>query len=94
MTLANLKSIARALGMTLRCRDGEYRVTFATGTPARLEAVAYYTDCREDAEGTMRDMFRRNLINREFDIPHGAIAQSVEIEPVGTYADMLSGNFE
>ncbi|WP_266156792.1 hypothetical protein [Dyella silvatica] len=43
-------------GMTLRCTDGEYRVTFKGWPRERAEAVAHYTDDIDDAVNTGRVM--------------------------------------
>lgn len=52
-TIAAIKAIP---GMTARCVDGEYRVTFTEGSNATREAMAYYTDDAQDAIGTARAM--------------------------------------
>lgn len=52
-TLAQLKAEAKTLGMTVRKKDGEYRVSWPHD-----EASAYYTDDADDALGTMRIMHR------------------------------------
>ena len=54
MTDAQLKQALRAIGFSLRKRDGEYRVNFTGGG----EATAYYTDDRADALDTARAMDR------------------------------------
>jgi len=69
LTVAKFKRIARTLGMTARKRDGEWRITFATGTPARLEAVAYYTDDMLDAFNTMRAMYVQNATHARPEFP-------------------------
>ena len=45
MTLKDAKAKLAFVNVTLRKRDGEYRVNFKDGK----EATAYYTDCLEDA---------------------------------------------
>jgi hypothetical protein len=45
MTLHDAATLLRAYGMTLKCRDGEYRVNYRGGS----EVTAYYTDDRHDA---------------------------------------------
>ncbi len=53
---AQLFRAVRALGMTIRKRDREYRVTYV-GIPAdRAEAVACYTNDRRDALDTAHAM--------------------------------------
>jgi plasmid stabilization system protein ParE len=55
MTLAQAKSIARHLGITLRqLRSGGYRVNFRDGT----EATAHYTQSLEDAAREAVEMAR------------------------------------
>lgn len=44
-----------SIGMTVRVRDGEYRVNFKYGQ----EATAYYTNDRDDARGTALLMVKR-----------------------------------
>lgn len=53
MTLKQAKEKLAAFGMSLRHRDGEYRVNFRNGS----EATAYYTDDREDAVDTAMHMY-------------------------------------
>lgn len=48
MTMAQAKAILRAVGLSIRLRDGEYRVNYANGS----EATAYYTNDRDDAVNT------------------------------------------
>ena len=56
MTLAQAKSIARHLGLTLRqVRSGGYRVNFRDGN----EATAHYTHNLEDAVHAAVDMARK-----------------------------------
>lgn len=52
LTLREAQTIARMLRMSIRKRDGEYRVNF-TGASA---ATAYYTDDLRDALDTARAM--------------------------------------
>ncbi len=54
ISLKELKDAARHLGMTVRLRDGEYRVAFPKDEPG-----AYYTNDAADALGTMKDMYKR-----------------------------------
>ncbi len=57
----NVKSETKTV--TIRLKDGEYRVTGPDGT----EAQAYYTDDREDAIGTAKAVFGTSIsikINR------------------------------
>lgn len=56
MTQNQTLAAIRALGLTARVTDGEYRVTHRGVTPERAEAVAYYTTDRVDALGTARAM--------------------------------------
>jgi hypothetical protein len=63
MTLAEAKSIARHLGLTLRkIRSGEYRVNLRDGN----EMTAYYTDNLEDAVKAALEMHRKRYCE-----PHG-----------------------
>jgi hypothetical protein len=59
-TLAELKQIARASVFTVRCLDGEYRITFASGvgayTAKEREDFAYYTTDMDDAYDTLQSM--------------------------------------
>jgi hypothetical protein len=48
MNMKQLFAKVRALGLTISCVDGEYRIVMKGGT----EAQAYYTNDREDALGT------------------------------------------
>lgn len=52
MTILQDKDALRRVGVTLRKRDGEYRVNFLGGG----EATAYYTNDLEDALGTGQRM--------------------------------------
>lgn len=52
MTLRDAKAILRTYHMTLRHKDGEYRVNFAGGS----EATAYYTNDLDDAFATAKSM--------------------------------------
>lgn len=52
MTQKELMTKVRALGLTIRCEDGEYRINLK-GSP---EAHAYYTNDRADALGTARQI--------------------------------------
>lgn len=54
MTQAELKKAVQALGMTCRFTDGEIRVAFQND-----EGSAYYTNDREDALHTARDIAAR-----------------------------------
>ena len=58
MTQAETLRAIRHLGLLVRVRDGEFRVTFPGLSVERAEAVAYYTEDREDALGTARAMIR------------------------------------
>lgn len=51
-----LFTAVRALGLTIRKREGEYRITVPGLPPARAEAVAAYTNDRADAWGTAQFM--------------------------------------
>lgn len=53
VTVKMLRELAKSLGMTVRLRDGEYRVAF---NEPNNEAAAAYTNDAEDAFGTMKDM--------------------------------------
>ena len=53
-----LFSAVRALGLTVSKRDGEYRMSLPNLSRERAEAIAYYTDDREDAWGTAEEMAR------------------------------------
>lgn len=55
MTQKHAAAQLRALGMTLRKEEGEYRVNFRGGS----EATAYYTNDLEDAVYTAADMAAR-----------------------------------
>jgi hypothetical protein len=55
MTLTEAKAALRPLGLSLRKRDGEYRVNFTGGA----EATAYYTNDIFDAVETGRQMAKR-----------------------------------
>jgi hypothetical protein len=57
MTLQKAKSIARRLGLTLRC-SGDYRVNFRDGN----ESTACYTDNLEDAVNTAIEMARKRPV--------------------------------
>lgn len=72
-TFSAIKSLGREL--TVRCTDGEYRVSYAvaaikmntnlshTDAVAKSEAMAYYTDCAQDAIDTaiaMHDAYKHN----------------------------------
>jgi len=72
-TLAAIKALA---GMTARCTDGEFRVTFTddamramlpsaslSARRERAEQLAYYTDCGDDALGTAQAMAGHALAN-------------------------------
>ena len=48
-TLAAARAHCRALGMTVRSDDGEYRLTALGSTD---EGPAYYSDCLVDIMGT------------------------------------------
>jgi hypothetical protein len=52
MNLLEAKRELRACGMTIRRRDGEYRVNFV----GDCEALAYYTNDIEDAVATAKLM--------------------------------------
>lgn len=51
-----LFTAVRALGLTIRKSEGEYRITVPGLPPARAEAVAAYTNDRADAWGTAQFM--------------------------------------
>ena len=46
----------RALGLTIRTREGEYRTPMPGLPRERAEAIAAYTDDRDDAWGTAKMM--------------------------------------
>ncbi|CAH0343704.1 hypothetical protein [Rhizobium sp. CECT 9324] len=50
----SLFSAVRALGLTVSKRDGEYRITRPNLSRERAEAIAYYTNDREDAGAQRR----------------------------------------
>lgn len=52
MNFAQVKAELRTLGVTIRKRDGEYRVAFADLRGAEQEASAYYTTDLIDAYDT------------------------------------------
>jgi hypothetical protein len=52
MTVKQTIASCRALGMTCRYSDGEYRVNY----PGGAESTAYYTSDSSDAIGTARQM--------------------------------------
>lgn len=52
MTDKKMTTYMRSLGLTMRKRDGEYRVNIAGAG----EGTAYYTDDRDDALDTGREM--------------------------------------
>lgn len=54
MTLKQAKKTLKAIGITIRKNDGEYRVNIINGT----EATACYTNDIEDAIGTGKAMAR------------------------------------
>lgn len=54
MTLKNLTEKCRAMGLTCRKRDGEYRINYKGGS----EETAYYTDDMGDALDTAVCMHR------------------------------------
>lgn len=60
MTRTAALAAIRALGLSARCVDGEFRVTFKTGEARLLgttpEDAAYYTTDAEDAVTTARVM--------------------------------------
>ncbi len=60
MTDSQLFAAVRALGLSIRKSEGEYRIAFkqseAGTTGAQIEASAYYTYCRTDALATARRM--------------------------------------
>lgn len=53
-TNADLRQQCRTMGLTMRYREGEYRVNFYGGS----EATAYYTNDRQDAWDTARAMYK------------------------------------
>ncbi len=61
LTLAKAKKLLQAEQMSLRKRDGEYRVNFKNGK----EASAYYTNALDDAvlTGVYMRMRQRELIS-------------------------------
>lgn len=58
MTLAQAKAACKAVGMSLRKRDGEYRVTLRNVDPQLAERIAYYTNDISDAVATAVAMSR------------------------------------
>jgi hypothetical protein len=62
ITQKQLFAQVRALGLTIRCCDGEYRITHTLGRwrdaawRAHQENTAYYTTDRDDALATARAM--------------------------------------
>ena len=60
MTIKEAKAILKPLGMTLRKRDGEYRVNFRGGS----EPTAYFTDCLIDAVETAQAIARGSTQER------------------------------
>jgi len=57
ITQKELFAAVRALGLAITVQDGEYRITLRADVQpdsARREAVACYTDDREDALATAR----------------------------------------
>jgi hypothetical protein len=63
MNLKTAKAKLAEHGMTIRKRDGEYRVTFKGWPTGRAEDVAHYTDDIEDAVSTglhMSEEHKRN----------------------------------
>lgn len=59
MTKQELFTQVRQLGLAVTALDGEYRVTYGAWQvrdAARREALAYYTDDRQDALDTARRM--------------------------------------
>ena len=63
-TLAQAKSIARHLGLTLRqVRSGGYRVNFRDGD----EATAQYSDTLDDAVHTAIEMARTRAAQMQLD---------------------------
>lgn len=52
LTQKDAIAMIRALGMSCRVQDGEFRITFRNVPAARAEELAYYTTCRADAVRT------------------------------------------
>jgi hypothetical protein len=60
LTIAAVTAELRAIGVTIRHHDGEYRVNLKGGSPAS----EYFTDDLADALGTGRDMAKRGAVVR------------------------------
>jgi len=65
LTQKQLFAAVRALGLSIRCADGEYRIAHKLGhyrdaLLARQESDAYYTNDRDDALATARAMAQRS----------------------------------
>lgn len=56
LTIAIARAECRALGCSLRKRDGEFRVAYLTGSLEQREARAYYTNDLVDAVDTAKAM--------------------------------------
>lgn len=62
MTQTETIKAIRAMGLTCTVRDREYRITFPGLSRDRAEAIAYYTDDRQDAVITARVMIERGVM--------------------------------
>lgn len=56
VTFKTAQAMCRALGCSIRKRDGEYRVAYLHGTLEEREARAYYTNDLRDACDTANAM--------------------------------------
>ena len=70
--------VIRAMGLAVGKRDGEYRITRTTGTPAEREAAAYYTNDKQDALITARCIAIDDAHRREADRTGACLRAIVE----------------
>lgn len=61
MTQKDVISKIRAMGLSVRCIDGEYRVNY----PGGAESTAYYTDDASDAVATARVMAKSKSMRKK-----------------------------
>lgn len=85
MTISEAKAKCRALGFSLRKKDGEYRLNLVGGT----EATAYYTNDLDDAVGTATMENARRVASN----PHLVFWCWIE-KALGTKDSVTLGNIE
>lgn len=85
MTISEAKAKCRALGFSLRKKDGEYRLNLVSGT----EATAYYTNDLDDAVGTALAEHNRKLMSD----PHGVFFGWIALA-LGKADSITLGNVE